>query len=111
MDAAPFDTLARRIGSRTSRRVAVGLVATSLFTIAIPDAVAARCTRQNPCPKCKSCRHHRCKPDTDVNFTPCGDAKACRDGACLTCILSGAPCDLQHPEECYDGACFSTGCR
>jgi hypothetical protein len=42
MDSARFGTLTRLIGSRTSRRVAVGLEATGMLSVAVPDAEAAR---------------------------------------------------------------------
>jgi hypothetical protein len=79
MDATGFDTLARRVGSRTSRRVAFGLAVAALLTTAVPDAEAARCSKRRPCPECKRCRRGQCKPQTG-GFCSTG---TCRDGRCL----------------------------
>ena len=46
MDADRFDTIARVIGFRTSRRLAVGLVATGLLSLTVPDTVAAHVRRE-----------------------------------------------------------------
>ena len=67
MQAERFDTLSRLIGARTSRRMAVGLAATGLLSLAIPEAAAARCSTRKPCPDCRKCRKHRCKPDATQN--------------------------------------------
>jgi hypothetical protein len=44
MDDARFNTLTRFMGPRTSRRLPVGLAATGLLSIAVPDTAAARCS-------------------------------------------------------------------
>jgi hypothetical protein len=44
MQAERFDTLLRLIGSRTSRRMAVGLAATGLLSLTVPEAAARRCS-------------------------------------------------------------------
>ena len=61
MDANRFDSVARLIGSRTTRRVAAGLAVTGLLSIAVPEASAVRCSTQKPCPDCYRCRQHRCR--------------------------------------------------
>jgi len=53
MDANGFDRLARLIGSRSSRRAALGLAVTGLFAAAVPEAEAVRCSKRNPCPECQ----------------------------------------------------------
>ena len=63
MDAERFDALTRLIGSRISRRVAVGLTVTGLLSVTVPDAEALKCSKQKPCPACKWCTHKKCKPD------------------------------------------------
>jgi len=126
MDADGFDTLARLVGSRTSRRLAIGLATTGLWSLSVPEAEAARCSKQNPCPECKRCKRHRCKPA--ATQTACsGGAGACVKGTCCpvqracgsTCCALGkqcsggvcvpacagffAPCD-------GDGDCCSVSC-
>jgi hypothetical protein len=80
MDAARFDTLTRLIGSRTSRRVLVGLAASGLLGIAVPDAEAAKCSNKKPCPECYQCKKHKCKPLTE---TACTNG-TCQSGVCIT---------------------------
>ena len=77
MDAHRFDALTHFIGSRTSRRGAVGLAATGLLSFAVPDAAAARCSKQKPGPVGKKCKRHRCKPDVTQNGASCGADKTC----------------------------------
>jgi len=79
MDAARFDTLTRSIGSRTSRRVALGFVATGLLSIAAPDVEAARCSKQKLCPECKQCKRRRCKPDDTLSCS----GGTCQGGNCI----------------------------
>jgi hypothetical protein len=55
MDDARFDALARFIGSRTTRRLAVGLVAAGLLGMAVPGVEAARCSKTKPCRECQQC--------------------------------------------------------
>jgi hypothetical protein len=83
MDADRFDALSRRIGTRTSRRVTLGLAAMGLLTIAVPEAAAARCSNRKPCPTCKRCKRHRCKPDAMKNGTPCSTG-TCQQGVCTS---------------------------
>ena len=95
MDAERFDALTRLIGSRTSRRIAVGLVAAGLLTIVVPEAEALRCSKTKPCPECQRCRRRRCKPDMTKNGTPCaGDTGTCAEGVCGDCGKPGAFCCL-----------------
>src|SRR3954470_15384045 len=84
MDANRFDAFTRLIGSRTSRRIAIGLGATGLLFTAVPEAEARKCSKKNPCPKCYRCRKHRCRP-------LCGAGKICQDGVC--CDPGFADCD------------------
>jgi hypothetical protein len=83
MDADRFDTLTRLIGSRTSRRMAVGLITTGLLSVAVPEAAAARCSARHLCPECKRCKQHRCRPDASKNNTPCTGG-TCQSGVCQT---------------------------
>ena len=83
LDAERFDTLTRLIRSRTSRRLAVGLAATGLLSIAVPDAEAARCNQQTLCPVCRRCRRHRCKPDRTQDGALCGFGYVCDNGLCV----------------------------
>ena len=83
MDADRFATLTRLVGSRTSRRVAVGLAATGLLSIAVPDAEAARCNKQTLCPVCRRCRRHRCRPDRTQNGAICSFGFTCDNGVCI----------------------------
>jgi hypothetical protein len=79
MDAARFDTLTRLIGSRTSRRVLVGLAASGLLGIAVPDAEAAKCSNKKPCPECYQCKKHKCRVLTG---TACRGGGTCQSGVC-----------------------------
>ena len=74
--------LTRLIRSRTSRRTAVGLAATGLLSLAVPDAEAARCNQQTLCPVCRRCRRHRCKPDRTQDGDLCGFGYVCDNGLC-----------------------------
>ena len=67
MDAGRFDALTRRIGSRTTRRIAIGLGVTGLLAITTSGADALQCSRQKPCPDCKKCKKRRCRRDTTQN--------------------------------------------
>jgi hypothetical protein len=83
LDAERFETLTRLIGSRTSRRMAVGLAATGLLSIAVPDAEAVRCNQQTLCPVCRRCRRHRCRPDRTQDGDICGGfGYVCDNGVC-----------------------------
>jgi hypothetical protein len=83
LDAERFDTLTRLIRSRTSRRMAVGLAATGLLSIGVPDAEAARCNKRKPCLVCRRCRRHRCRPDRSQNGDICGSGGfTCDNGVC-----------------------------
>jgi hypothetical protein len=80
MDANGFDALARRIGSRTSRRAALALAVTGVFTIAVPDAEAVKCSKKKPCPECQLCKKHKCRTLTGTACT----GGTCQNGVC-TC--------------------------
>ena len=81
MDINRFDALTRRIGSRTSRRVAVGLAATGFLAVAAPEAEAARCSRQADCPICYRCtRRGRCRKKRDG--ATCLQVGTCENGVC-----------------------------
>ena len=82
MDTDRFDAIARFIGSRTTRRMAVGLAAMGLLSSAVPDATAARCSATRPCPACKRCKRHRCRPDAMQDGAPCTGG-TCQDGTCV----------------------------
>lgn len=87
MDADRFDALTRLLGSRTSRRVALGLVATGMLTIAVPEADAARCSRKRPCRECKRCnRRGRCR--RKKNGTICSTG-ICQRGSCIAAPHQG----------------------
>jgi len=106
MDANRFDTLARLIGSRTSRRIAFSLGATGLLSIAAPEAEARRCSTQKDCPKCYRCRKHRCRPLTG---TACGGGKTCCSGVCVDLRTDPSNCGrcdrVFDAGTCYHGAC------
>jgi hypothetical protein len=108
--------LTRFIGSRTSRRVAVGLTVSGLLSIKVPEAAAAKCSKQKPCPKCKRCHKHKCKPDANQNNDSCDTGKTCLNGACVagTCSTHadcpgagcvGRTCGLCTQSEHCAGAC------
>jgi hypothetical protein len=95
VDVERFDTLARIVGSRVSRRVAVGVVATGLLGVTGPDEVEARCSRRKPCGPCKRCRKGRCKQVRCggqicrcPNGNPCADRNDCQSAYCAD--LGGA---------------------
>ena len=108
MDADRFDAVTRFIGSRRSRRVALGLVMTGLLTVAVPDA-EARCSARKPCPTCKRCRRHRCRRDTSQDGTVCdGDGGTCQNGTCVSFCAGKVdrfPCGTE--KHCVGGACQS----
>jgi hypothetical protein len=79
IDAERFDAITRIVGSRASRRLAVGLVVAGLLGITGPPAEAARCTKQSPCPECQKCKKHKCKP---VNGILCTGGGTCTNGVC-----------------------------
>ena len=126
MDAARVDTLARFIGSRKSRRVAVGFAVTGLLSIAVPEAEARRCSTQKPCPECRKCKRHRCRPA--ASQASCGGGTGvCVKGTCCplqlacgnTCCASGKKCSggicvpacAGFGESCNgDGDCCSASC-
>jgi hypothetical protein len=108
MDAARFDTLTRSLGSRTSRRVAVGLAVSGLLGVAVPDAEAARCSRNRPCPQCKRCKQHRCRKDATQDGQDCTGG-ACQNGVCTAECSSPQNCpgtdtDCQT-RTCTGGTC------
>jgi hypothetical protein len=99
MDADGFDTLARLIGTRTSRRLAIGLATTGLLSLAVPGAAAARCSKGSPCPACRKCKHRRCRQV--ATQTSCnGGTGTCVQGTCCplqqvcgsTCCAPGKQC-------------------
>jgi hypothetical protein len=95
MVADRFAALTRHIGSRASRRLALGLAAIGVFTIAVPDAEALRCSKNKPCPECFRCRKRRCRPKTGGTLT-CGvgacnrSVQQCVNGTVQNCV-PGAP--------------------
>jgi hypothetical protein len=108
MDAHRFDALTRLIGSRTSRRVAVGVAATGLLSLAVPDAEAARCSKSKPCPECKKCKKHKCKPDATQNRAACSASTGtCVNGTCTSAVCpAGAQFCTDEPNipcgsDCY----------
>jgi hypothetical protein len=105
MDAARFDTLTRLIGSRTSRRVLVGLAASGLLGIAVPDAEAAKCSNKKPCPECYQCKKHKCKPLTE---TACTNG-TCQSGVCITPPPPPPPECVSHAD-CGGGPGTTIGC-
>src|SRR5215212_2482579 len=101
MDAERFDALARRIGTRTSRRVAVGLAVAGLLGVAVPEAAALRCSAKNPCPECYRCRQRRCRKRADEDL--CTDG-TCQNGSCVP--RCDPPC---QPTECCAGSTCKPG--
>jgi hypothetical protein len=102
MNAPRFDALARLVGARISRRVAVGLAATGLVTTAGADAQAVRCTKQNPCPECQRCKKHKCKPKKVLS-------QCTEGGFCCTadlCCPKGQTCDGVTCQTCPDNPDF-----
>jgi hypothetical protein len=86
MDADRFDGLTRRIGSLTTRRRAVGLVAASLLAIPVPAAEAARCSKRKPCRDCYRCtKRGRCKKKIDGAACPDG---TCANGVCAHVLVA-----------------------
>jgi hypothetical protein len=96
MDASRFDALARLIGSRVSRRVAVGLAVTGLVARTETDVEAVRCSKQNPCPECQRCRKHKCKPKRVLSQCTEGGT-CCSPELCCpqeqTCSDTGTSCE------------------
>ena len=96
MEASRFDALARLVGSRISRRVAVGLAATGLVTTASADAQAVLCSKTTPCPECQRCKKHKCKPKKALSQcteggTCCSPELCCPQGQ--TCSDTGPSCE------------------
>src|SRR5215213_5208279 len=110
MDANDFDSLARLIGSRRSRRVALGLATTGLLSIALPDAAAAKCSKNNPCAVCYRCRRGRCKQKPEGAFCAGG---TCLNGFCQECATrEECPTTSQGLHElCCSGTCCNAGGR
>jgi hypothetical protein len=124
MDANRFDTLTRLIAFRASRRVALGLAATGLFAIAVPEAEAVRCSASRPCPECYRCRRRRCRKR--ANDYPCTSG-TCQDGNCVagpTCsdnAKNGSETDIDCGGSCppcatgkaclVGGDCVSGNCQ
>jgi hypothetical protein len=104
MDADRFDTIARVFGSRTSRRLAIGLAITGLLSLTVPDAAAARCSAAHPCAECKKCKHHRCRPD--ATQTSCnGGAGACVKGTCCSVQQACGSTCCPIGKKCSGGTC------
>jgi hypothetical protein len=104
MDADRFDTIARVISSRTSRRLAIGLATTGLLSMAVPEAEAAQCSKKNPCPVCKRCRRGRCKPD--ATQTSCnGGTGTCLKGTCCSLQLACGSICCPNGKKCSGGIC------
>jgi hypothetical protein len=102
MDADRFDTLTRRIGSRTSRRVAVGLAAAGLLGIAVPEPVAARCRRATSCDPRRFPTCH--------NSIDCRRVKNVDSGRCA-CIHDSCGPQCRTGSECPSKLCvFAKGC-
>jgi hypothetical protein len=81
MNADRFHALTRLIGSRASRRSAVGFAATGLLAVAAPEAAAVRCSRQADCPICYRCtRRGRCRKKRDG--ATCATIGTCQNGLC-----------------------------
>jgi hypothetical protein len=106
VDANRFDTLARFVGSRTSRRLAIGLAAMGLLSIAVPEAEAVRCSQRHPCPACYQCKHHRCRKQAPGAICP-NDGNPCTDDVCdetANCRHQlKAPGALCRPASCTNG--------
>jgi hypothetical protein len=107
MDAERFDTLTRFISSRTSRRVTVGLVATGLLAITVPEAEtkAVRCSETTPCPGCYRCKKHKCKKNNGASCT----GGTCQKGSCR-CTGAGFSCTdvalcCQQEQACLAESC------
>jgi len=96
MDASRLDALARLVGSRISRRVAVGLAATGLVTTAGADAQAVRCSKTTPCPECQRCKKRKCKPKKALSQCTEGGTCCSPDLCCpkeQTCSSTGTSCE------------------
>jgi len=104
MEVERFDALSRFIGSRTSRRMAAGLVAAGLLGMTVPEAAATKCSKLQHCPECKRCRRHRCKPDTLATSCTGG---TCQSGTCVpSCGDLFSPCG--RASDCCSGSCNCT---
>lgn len=107
MDAERFDALTRLIGSRTSRRMAVGLAATGLLTIVVPGTEAVGCSKTTPCPECQRCKKHKCKPKKALSQcteggTCCSPDLCCPQGQ--TCSDASPSCEACPVTDiCTDG--------
>jgi hypothetical protein len=96
MEASRFDALARVIGSRISRRVAVGLAATGLMARTGQDAAALRCSKNKPCPECHKCKDGKCKPKRLLSRCTEGGTCCSPDLCCpkeQTCSSTGTSCE------------------
>jgi hypothetical protein len=115
MDPTRFDRLAVVVGRQTSRRAALGfLAATGLLTIGVPDAEAARCSKQKPCLECKRCRRHKCRP-TQSGLACSDDGNECTrnecdgDGACAHPPKSAGTACSDDGNECTRDECDGNG--
>jgi len=107
MDASRFDALARLVGSRTSRRVAVGLAATSLVVRTSLNVEAAKCSKKKPCPECRRCKKHKCKLDDGA---ACSGEGICLGGVC-GCGSGEFLCTEVTPRCCdQEQACLAESC-
>jgi hypothetical protein len=109
MDSERFDCLVQSFGQTRSRRQTLrgmaGVLATGAFVRSVPEAAAARCSNRKPCPECKKCRKHRCKPDATQDGNTCtGVSGTCERGTC--CVELQADC-TDAKQCCQDGGATS----
>ena len=108
MDASRFDALARLVGSRISRRVAVGMTAIGLVTTTGADAQVVRCSKQSPCPECQRCKKRKCKPKKALSQCSEGGTCCSPDLCCpqeQTCSDTGTSCEAcpETTDFCING--------
>jgi hypothetical protein len=121
MDAEHFDTLARRLHTRTRRRVLGLLSGMGVVTVAatlgldLPREAAAKCKKK--CPPCKHCKNGRCKRNPEGSpGTKCPDpgnecvTPICSGGVCGTSpVVSGTAIANQTSGDCQKVVCDGAG--
>jgi len=123
MIADRFDTLTRRIGARTSRRVALGLAATGLLS-SERDASALACQHNSDCPGNQTCKNDTCVEkcgdpgSCNSDFVTCQDNPACfcakkpggGKGLCVQSVSCAAAPGCHSQSDCPEGLVCGTGC-
>ena len=109
MDADRFDSVARALTGRASRRALASAFAGSLGLLGLPE-VGKVTAKKKPCPPCKTRKKGKCtsnKPDGAA--CPGG---ACRRGRCAATRAALGPCGTgcAGGEVCEHGTCRAARC-